>query len=133
MRYAAATLKALRLLLLAVLVLAEPLRAFGVEVMASAAMAHPPAATAQRAQPAAATAADCAMAGMSGDARAAAATPGATDHHPPCPLCSVASATPPAPLAFAPPAPRPSVRRHGSMAFRSVVADALDPPPRSAA
>ncbi len=129
-------MKTLRLLLLVVLMLAEPLRAFGVEVMAIAARGHtsaPARATAQLAQSAAAVPADCAMTGMATAVDARPGRPDAPGRHPPCPLCSVVGATPPAALAFAPTAPRQSVRRHGSMPFRSVVADALVPPPRSTA
>ena len=129
--------KTLRLLLIVLLALTEPLRAWGVETMAAGAMFGAPRAAAMSAS---AMPSMPAMAGMqqdcspsmrmSGAGQATPAHAGATHHDLHCPLCGDVPATPPAAIALRQPALREPFLGHGVMPFSSAIPDALDPPPR---
>ncbi len=125
-------MKTLRTLLIVLLALTESLRAWGVETMAAGAMFGAPcaAATARMAPMAGMPDARAQSMPMAGADHAARAGGGAPPHRPPCPLCGVVTATPPAAIALRPPALRQALFRHGVTPFRSAVPDALDPPPR---
>ncbi len=130
-------MKTLRLLLIVLLALTESLRAWGMQTMVTGAMFGVACAAAAHASAKVPTPP---MAGMhdnyahsmrvAGARYAAPVGDAASRHHATCPLCSVATATPPCAAALCQPALREPFLGHGVMPFRSAIPDALDPPPR---